>query len=319
MSYPALPASRSAGDMGKVHRLVRAWRRLLIRSRLPIVLILSLTLLSACDRSASTSSSAQKVPVLATVYPLADVAKQVGGPFVDVSWVVESGQPIVNLDPGSAVRGRILSARIVLTGGATEPWVISDVGDPFQSQRLVRLDLLLSSQRTPAVGLLWLDPVIVQDAARELFARLLVLLPTQEKALRDRTNEFVSAIDGVLREYQPRFLNAQNRRILVLSTEFNALLLRFGLEPVLAVSAQPTQLNDQAIKLIKAAADERGTRLLIVPADTPAVVSRDLQVRGGLQIVPIDRLGSSAAGGRNTYIDLLRYNLDQLWRATTVR
>jgi hypothetical protein len=42
-------------------------------------------------------------------------------------------------------------------------------------------------------------------------------------------------------------------------------------------------------------------------------------VRGGLQLVAIDGLGNSGATGRNTYLQILRYDLEQLLAATTVQ
>jgi zinc transport system substrate-binding protein len=201
----------------------------------------------------------------------------------------------------------------------TEPWINENMGDPLQSQRILRLDLLPAAQQSRAVGLLWLDPAIGQDAAREMCARLLVTSPQREQVLRDRSADFIARVDSLMREYQRKLIRAQYRRLLVLSSDFDPLLARMGLEPVMAVQAQPTRVDDSAMALLKLSAREKGTRLLIVPADTPAVVVHDLQVRGGLQIVLIDTLGSSAPSGRTTYVDLVRFNLEQLLRATTVQ
>src|SRR6266513_2292061 len=58
--------------------------------------ILAMTAIGAgCDSRSSSGTSPvppRRVTVLASVYPLADMAKRIGGAQVDVQWLAESGQ-----------------------------------------------------------------------------------------------------------------------------------------------------------------------------------------------------------------------------------
>jgi ABC-type Zn uptake system ZnuABC Zn-binding protein ZnuA len=146
-----------------------------------------------------------------------------------------------------------------------------------------------------------------------------VLRPTFDREFDDRTGYFVSQIDSMVDQYRPKFDQAIIRKVLVLSTDFNLLLNRFGLQPIQPVTALPMELNDSAMRALKSAASQNQTRVLLVPIDTPPAIMRDIETRGGLQVVPIDRLGSSAAGGHNSYLSMLRFNLEQLLTATSVR
>jgi zinc transport system substrate-binding protein len=182
----------------------------------------------------------------------------------------------------------------------------------------VRLDLLPGVREKTPTGLLWLDPVVAQDLSRELCSRLTVLRPKIAKALEDRCADYVGQLEAVITEYQPKLENARTKKVLVLSSDFNPLLQRFRLTPILVTEASPTQMNDTDWGLLKRAVREQNTRLLLVPADTPSVVIRDLEQRAGVQAVPIDALGTSAAAGRNSYLEILRYDLDQLVNATAL-
>src|SRR5437764_7069881 len=84
--------------------------------------------LSGCDRQSTSASSPtgavasdkEPVHVLATVYLLADIARQIGGDQVNAEWYVESGQSLNELVETPERRNQFRSADIVLTRGAAD-------------------------------------------------------------------------------------------------------------------------------------------------------------------------------------------------------
>src|SRR4051812_43543546 len=50
-----------------------------------------------CSRSAGAGSEKDPVHVLASVYALADIAREIGGDRVEVQWFVEDGQSLTEL------------------------------------------------------------------------------------------------------------------------------------------------------------------------------------------------------------------------------
>jgi len=288
--------------------------------RLRLLLLLTALVLSACDRKPQASTPEEKVTVVGTVYPLADVARQVGGAYVDVSWIVESGQTVFQNDPPSEARSRLRTANLVFMSGSTEPWAFEGIGNAFQQGRIVRLDSQeLRTSEMSDLGFLWLDPLRVQAGTRELCGRLQVLRPKHSGEFQSQADLLSSKLDAIVKEYQQKLADAITRKVLVLSPDFNALLRRFSLIPVQPVTTLPTRLSDADVLLIKREADQNKTRLLLIPSDTPAAVVRDIESRASVHVVLIDCLGSSAAGGRNSYLDLIHYNLEQLLHATTVQ
>jgi zinc transport system substrate-binding protein len=271
--------------------------------------------LGSCDRPTPNPAQIQKTTVLATVYPLADIARQVGGPFVDESWIVESGRSLSGVQSTPDLRARLGSAQLIISNGVSDGWASEAIHNPGQRQRIVRLDLLASAKQLPVLGMLWLDPVLVQDLARELSARLLITHANRETYFRDRADQFAAQLDAILNEYQPKFVGVRNRKVLVTSTDYNPLLYRFGLEPIQPFDADPLNLSDSNVAMLKQVSKERGTTLLLVRHDLPSMVSQDLSFRTGLQLITIDALGGSGQGGRD-YLHLLRHNLEQLFQAT---
>jgi ABC-type Zn uptake system ZnuABC Zn-binding protein ZnuA len=278
----------------------------------------ALAVLCGCDRGSNTSSTPvprEPLRVVATVYPLADVARLVGGREVRVEWVLESGQTLDGFEPDRDMLDRLRTAELVYGGGKSEPWAVEGFDDPLIARRIVRLDLLETARQSPgAAAGLWLDPLIVRESIGELAQRFSNLRPGGESLFRANSIDLTGKIDAILAAFRQRLDQLAGKVVITLGPDFSALTSRFGIVEVRPVLSSPSQLSDLDIARIRQTARERGATSLLIAADVPSAVSRDLGDRTGLRIVSIDLLGTSATagGGNSTYLDLLRFNLEKL-------
>src|SRR5450432_1556339 len=113
----------------------------MMRFRLRMLMLVATCWIGGCGHG-SDEKHFDNLTVAATVYPLADVARQVGGEYVNVFWVVENGQSLAGVQPSSDLRSKLSNADFVVSGGISEPWATSGFSDPLQRQRIIRLDLL---------------------------------------------------------------------------------------------------------------------------------------------------------------------------------
>lgn len=281
------------------------------------LLILALALFSCEERAKPPPPiPKEKLTVLATVYPLANLAEVVGGEHVSVEWLAESGQPIPGENVPDDVRSRARLYDLLVSTG--QSWATEGYDDPVRVHRIVRLDSLESARdsATP-LGLLWLDPAVARDAAEEIHRRLSAQRPEAEPYFRARTDGFLRDLDDLVKSYSETLGTRPPRRVLVLSNDWLRLLRRFEIEPIMPVESSPSTLTAVQIRRITDAAKSNRLTAMLVHADTPPVVSRDLRDRTDLTILSLDALGSSAAGGRTTYLDLFRFNFDQLNQAAS--
>jgi zinc transport system substrate-binding protein len=278
-----------------------------------------LLLAAGCGRTRAKTH--EKLSVSATVYPLADLVRQVGGSYVDVSWVIESGQSLDGSGIDPELRNTLRNANLIVLNGVTEPWADEGARNPYAHERMLRLDNLEAAAKSGSRpgAYLWLDPAVMRNAAIELGERILIQRPEYQKQVRAQAQAFAQKLDELTDEYRAKFKKAQTRRILVLGPEFDGILNRFGFVIVPTVDASPMRLSEDDLRTIKRLANENDTHLLMVSADIPSATARDLELRGGFQIVRIDCLGSSGSGGKNSYVQLMRFDLEQLLNATTVR
>jgi len=279
---------------------------------LPQVLLF-LFLLTGCGKSAGQKTQAPaKVHVVATVYPLADLARQVGGDAVDCDWIAEQGQSLDTLDPTPEVIEKIRSADVVISGGIGEDWATAGFDDPMRAKAILRLDLLPSAKADAGCRQLWLDPRIAKECAHELAERLIVRRPGKGGAMRANADKFASEIDGILADFSSRNPDIQSLKVLVLSADYSALLRSLGITEIRPIDASAMRLSDDDLRTLSAAIRTRKPAALLIDVGVPAGVQQDLSQRLGIRVLPLDSLGSSSTSGRNTYQSILRYDLSQL-------
>jgi ABC-type Zn uptake system ZnuABC Zn-binding protein ZnuA len=252
-----------------------------------------------------------KVPVLATVYPLADVARQIGGEYVDASWVLEDGQS-PDLQVTAKLREQMTRAAVVIAGGAGEPWAVEGFDDPDRARHLVRLDLTDDAKLIPEARQLWLDPIIVRQSCETIADKLTVQLPAQKNLFEKNAADFEHGIDDLMREFHSRIQSIVGMKVLVLSHDFSALDFRLKLVEVSPVQAPVMGLSDEQIEELKRAVETQKPGAMLVDGDTPMGVQKDLETRVGVKVIAIDGRGSSARNGRNSYLGMMRWDFEQV-------
>ena len=71
----------------------------------------------------STACMSEKLPVIASIYPIADMVQQVGGDYVDVTFVLPAGASPHTFEPKPSLVKKFSSARIFfMVGAGLEFW-----------------------------------------------------------------------------------------------------------------------------------------------------------------------------------------------------
>jgi ABC-type Zn uptake system ZnuABC Zn-binding protein ZnuA len=271
--------------------------------------------------AAGGSEKPDQLHVVATVFALSDVARQVGGKYVQVEWVLESGQLLERFQPDAKVRQRLNGADLILAGsGAAESWAIGDSTNPYVAQRVVRLDRFVDAAGAADSGLPWLDPLIVQRAGDELALRFAARRAVNAEYFRYTAEAFRDSLQTIHDDYARRFAELRRRRVLALSGEFDPLLARYGVDVTRVAGSSGANLTPAQVERVRQAAVNEHVTILIARADAPPALLRDLSERTGLTVVALDPYGSSSTStGRATYQDLIKYNLDNLLHALKPR
>jgi zinc transport system substrate-binding protein len=275
---------------------------------------------SGCNRRTSSDDTGEPQAtqriVLATVYPMADIARDVGGSLFDVKWLCENGQDPRDLKLTDEQDKLAHRADLIITSGFRETWAGEMLGTGARTRGLLLLDATSTGRALPDDhAALWLDPQIAKEAAEEIRQRASVWDSRNDALYRSNADRVIKSLNALDADYRKRLAPHQGKSFVSLRPLWGQLADRYGLREVAPIIATPQTLTDDDVRAIKQAAKEAETDLLVTDATFLPGIQRELQLRTGLRLLPLDPLGSSAPDGRSTYVKLMQFNLDQLLKA----
>lgn len=276
--------------------------------------------LAGCDRTPSPGPAKPgggKIEVLATVYPLAEMVQRVGGPAVNVQWLVEGNAHPEDFSPTAEVQQRPNRAALVVTGGPWDAWTGASLGSEAREARVVEAERMPSARGADPSAYLWLDPTVVREMVEAVRVKLTVLDPSREAEFRANAAAYLSDLDAVARAWEPTRAKVRGRTLLAVRPVWDAFAKRHGFTIVAPVSgATDAKLSAGDFKtLARFAKENGGLRTILVDVGTPLAVRQQIEERTGLRAVTIDALGTSAPDGRSTLAKVLQYDLEQIQKA----
>lgn len=283
------------------------------------LILLATVVLTGCNGAESSESPGpgNRLSVVATAYPLASIARQVGGERVDVTWWVESGQSLADYQPTPEQVERMRRAVVILTNGRTEAVHTDQFSGTFGDQRVIRLDRYTEYDASDAQ--LWLNTNLVKKAASELAERLAALDPAHAPGYRDRCEALRAQLDALAEEGRTQLAPLAGRVVASVGKDYSALgkQMGFAIEPL---SRRPAvALEEAELSRLPEHFRSAGARFVLIEADTPPGVVQQLNQRFAAPMVTIDSLGTSAATGRDDYHKIMRFNYEQLATGASAR
>lgn len=279
-----------------------------------LFLLVGALAVSACGSGGSDDG---RVQVVASFFPLADAAQQVGGPDVEVQNLtgpgVEPHDLEVTTDQVDAIEDADL---VVLMGQGFQP-AVEGAAERRDGGTIAVLDELEVTGADPHV---WLDPVRMRDVVADVAAALTDVVPPGQRAgIRRRAAAFdavLAALDG---RYRTGLAGCRSRTIVTAHAAFGWLARRYDLtdESIAGLSPDqepdPRRLAELADLVRRAGVEVVFTEVLVSPklADT---LAREAGVRTDV----LDPLESRPAGGGG-YVAGMDRNLTKLRSALGCR
>jgi zinc/manganese transport system substrate-binding protein len=152
---------------------------------------------SACTSSAARRTASGQIRIVAAENEYGDVARQIGGQYVQVT-SVESNP---NVDPHSyeasaAVARGIASASIVIQNGLGYDGFMGDIehADSTSGQKVIDVQTVMGRPTSTANPHLWYDPVTMPAVARALVIDLSQLEPDHAAYFESNQQKFVASL-----------------------------------------------------------------------------------------------------------------------------
>ena len=269
--------------------------------------------LAGCGGSGATEPGTEATKVVASFYPLAFAAREIGGAGVEVDNLTPAGAEPHDLEVSPGVVRRVREAELVLLlGHGFQPQLEDAAGGG--AGVLALLD-------TPGLDRFGNgDPHVWLDPAR--FALIVEPIGTALGA-RDGAARLAARLRGLDRELRRGLARCERRQIVTSHEAFGYLAERYGLEQVaitgLSPEAEPAARElERVVEVVRATGATTVFFETLVSPRIAETVARETDVRTAV-LNPIEGLTSEEERRGEDYFSLMRANLAGLREALGCR
>ncbi|HEX8973659.1 metal ABC transporter substrate-binding protein [Oryzihumus sp.] len=284
----------------------------LLRLAAPLALVAA-TALGGC---APATAADGRVPVVASFYPLAYAAEQVGGPHVRVTNLTKPGAEPHELELGPRDVLTVAKARVAVYEKGFQPAVDDAVAQQATDNALdvagaAHLDLHLQGGTDPHF---WLDPTRYAAVANAIADRLARVDPAHRADYAANARSFttrLAALDTTMRQH---LASCRQRQLVTSHSAFGYLARRYGFTQVgitgLTPDAEPSPSALAAVARLV-----RSSGVTTVYAETLAspAIADTVATETGAHVATLDPLeGLTAHSAGRDYFTVMQANLRAL-------
>lgn len=299
---------------------LRAHRQLTAYLVIPSVLLMFL--LGGCPAAREAASVADKPVVVVSIYPLADWVREVAGEAVEVYTLLPPGANPHSFEPTPEIAARAAQASLRLVIGlGLDEWAQS-----LQTPRATTLVLSEGLETVPMAAdhpgeasgpnpHLWMDPVRAAEMVARLVPALVRIAPAHREEIERRAEEYQAQLQALGEELAKACQPYAGRRVITMHNAYDYFLLRCGLPTEKVVTPFPgKEPSIQYLQELAAWARQQEVRVIFAePVFSPKlaeVLAREIDG----QVLLLDPLGDPQDPARDTYVKLIKWDLQQLLR-----
>lgn len=284
------------------------------------LVVLVLTALSACATPLTPAETDSRLPVVASILPLADFARQVGRDRVRVETLVPPGASphTYELTPAqlrAVSQGRVL----VLNGIGLEYWADEMISAADNPDLIVvttsdGLDILADDVRESSGNPhVWLSPLNAIHQVEAIRDALLEADPAGADAYRANADKYIAELQVLDREIRQAVAAFSSREFIASHAAWVYFARDYGLEQVAVVESRPGQEPSlQNIAAIVETARRIGARAIFAEPQFSSKAAEVIAEESGAQVLFLNPLGLPPDF---EYLDLMRCNLAEMSRA----
>lgn len=287
----------------------------------------------------ASKSMGEKLPVIASIFPVADMVQQVGGEYVDVTVVLPAGASPHTFEPKPSMVRKFYRSRIFfMIGAGLEFW-----GAKFVKTSGGRIKNVVLSKGVPLIHFtdhhddhnhdsgkadiskhesekgnphIWLDPVIAKSMVNKIVTALCEVDQHRSKYYIKHGKKYLDELDKLDRLIKTTVDTFKIRKYVSFHASWDYLARRYGLTSVGVIEATPGR-NPTPIQIgnIVNQIKKHGIRALFAEPQLNPKAAEVIAREANVNVLLLDPLGGPKLKNRHTYLDLMKYNLNILERA----
>jgi zinc transport system substrate-binding protein len=290
--------------------------------------------------SGNSAGSGDKLEVVASFYPLEFIARSVGGDAVNVTTLTAPGVEPHDLELTPKQVGTIAAAKLVVFEKGLQPAVdeaveqnakeagfdvapaakLEDTGAHFEEHEEEHKEAESAGNTEGDLDPhFWLDPVRYAGVVQAVTDKLAAVDPGNADGYKQRAETLIGEVDKLDSEFKTGLANCKLKTFVTSHEAFAYLAKRYGLTMVgiagLTPDAEPTPARIKEVQDI--VRKQQVTTIFYEELVSPKVaesIARDVKVKTAV-LSPIE--GLSDANSQETYLTLMRENLQELRKANS--
>ncbi len=299
----------------------------------------------------SRSPETGRLAVTASIYPLADVVRAIGGQGVEVYVLIPPGASPHVFEPSPEVYRRFSRARLfVMVGAGLEFWaeklIEANAGEDLRVIRAAAgVELIqaaghdhepIADEDRPSVDdsagrrafpghettarqeehrtgnpHVWLDPLLMEDLAGRICQALSELDPQRAPGYSRNLSHFQQELTELHQEIQEATSRFDVKEFVAFHPSWSYFARRYGLSEVGIIQQSPGRdPTPRQIEEIIAAVRRYHIRAVFAEPQFNSAAARAIAEEAGVAVLILDPLGGPDRPGRDSYIALMRHNLE---------
>jgi zinc transport system substrate-binding protein len=267
-----------------------------------------------------------KLLVAATILPLGDFCRQIGGNLVQVQILIPPGASPHVFEPSPSEMARAFQARVfVYIGAGLEPWA----DRLLQARGSKNLVVVEAARGIPLLKMpgeveeahltgnphIWLDPVLAQEICRKIAAAYMQADTAHRAQYEANLKSYLAALAELNREIENHAKGWRQRDYVSFHPDLAYFARRYGLHNVGTIEAAPgREPTPRYLQNLVAAIHRFGIKVVFAEPQLNPRVAEVIAREAGAKVLRLDPLGGRPPYGSD-YLKLMRHNLATLDQA----
>jgi zinc transport system substrate-binding protein len=276
---------------------------------------------AGCARRQPAATEGGKLLVAASILPMADFARQVGGDRVEVQALIPPGISEHVYEPTAAQLEMLSKARLlVLNGVGLEFWADKAVGAVSNPELLVvktaqGLPILASPDKDEAQGdpHVWLDPLDAIHQVEAIRDALIRVDPGSADAYRGNAAAYVKQLEQLDAYVRGKVAGFSSRDFIAFHAAWGYFARRYGLHEAAVIERTPgREPSPEEIANIVRTAKAIKAKVIFAEHQFSTKAADVIAAESGARVLTLDPLGIPPD---YEYIKTLRYDVDEMAKA----
>lgn len=275
-------------------------------------------------------NTSPKIQVIASFYPMAEFARQVGGDKVTVTTLTKPGAEPHDFDPTPKQLAQIYDAKLfVYNGAGLEPWVdkISkdlDGSDVFRVDAsyqvpLQKKDPSDTENESPTDPHIWMDPELAMKEVYNVRLGLIAVDPANAEYYVNRSIAYTDKLQALDDAFKKGLANCQSKNIVTSHQAFTYLAKRYGLNAVGIAGLSPDdEPSPQKLAQVADFVKQNDVKYIFFETLASPKLSQTIASETGARTIafnPLEGLTNDEIKAGKNYISVQQDNLKALQTA----